>query len=122
MLTLCAGPSRYYGLLDAYFVRQREVFEAAGGETGPKGLIFAIAEDHGGLSFTQSEACLRDPARQNQVIASVRAGGDAGVTGTPTFVVNNVRISGHELADLSAAIERAQSTRLAPPKAKAKKR
>jgi protein-disulfide isomerase len=73
-LTLCAGPARYYGLLDAFFARQREIFAAATGETGPKGTIFAIAEDHGGLTYIQSETCLRDTGRQREVLASAQAG------------------------------------------------
>jgi protein-disulfide isomerase len=121
MLTLCAGPSRYYGLADAFFARQRDVFEATGGETGPKGILLAIAEDYGGLSYAQAEACLRDPNRQDQVIASARAGSAVGVVGTPTFLINNVRVTSHELVDLTAAIDRALAARRpAPPKAKAK--
>jgi protein-disulfide isomerase len=120
MLTLCAGPNRYYGLSDAFFQRQASIFEAARGETGPKGMIFAIAEDHGGLTFAQAEACLRDEGRQDQVIASARAGSSAGVFSTPTFLINNVPYTQHELVDLTTAIDRALASRSAPSQAKAK--
>ena len=115
MLTLCAGPSRYYQLLDALFARQGEIFAAAGGETGPKGTLFAIVEDFGGLSYAQSEACLRDPARQNQVVASANAGSAAGVSTTPSIFVNNVLVSDHELLSVTSAIDRALAARARPP-------
>ncbi len=126
-LTLCAGPSRYYPLLEAFFERQQDVFVAAGGETGPKGTLLAIAEDFGGLNYHASEACLRDPARQTQVRASAEAGVAAGVTGTPTLFVNGVRVpiragqTQYEVADVSQAIETAVRLRTTAP-AKAKRR
>lgn len=92
-LTYCAGPSRYYALADAFFERQRDVFSAAAGETGPKGTLFAIAEDFGALSYSASEACLRDPSRQGQVRASANMATAAGVASTPTFFVNNVIVT-----------------------------
>jgi protein-disulfide isomerase len=115
-LALCAGPNRYYPLIEAYFERQREVFSAAGGETGPKGTIFAIAEDIGGLSYSASEACLRDPTRQAQIQASAEAGTAAGVTGTPTLFVNGVLVrlgvgqTHLELANVTAALDAALRT------------
>ena len=127
MLTLCAGPSRYYPLVDAFFQRQRDVFQAAGGETGPRGILFAIAEDFGGLSYAASEACLRDPARQTQVRASAEAGTAAGIRGTPTLFVNGVLVqvrggqTHYDVADISQAIEAASRPRTFAP-AKAKKR
>jgi protein-disulfide isomerase len=123
MLTLCAGPSRYYGLVDAFFVRQRDVFAAAGGETGPKGTIFAIAEDYGGLNYSQAETCLRDAARQDQIMATARAGVAAGVRSTPTVFVNGTIVSGHEWPEVMAAIEASLRTRAsARPSPKATKR
>jgi protein-disulfide isomerase len=123
-LTICAGPNRYYPLVDAFFERQAEIFKAADGETGPKGIIFAIAEDFGGLTYTQSETCLRDPASQTQVIASADAGISAGVVGTPTFFVNGVLVKpqpnqGVTEAQLAAAINAALRSRPSPAKAKA---
>jgi protein-disulfide isomerase len=125
-LTLCAGPSRYYPLVEAYFERQQEVFNAARGETGPKGTLFAIAEDHGGLSYAAAEACLRDPARQTQVRANAEAGAAVGVTSTPTIFVNDVLVTvpagqHHlEIADVTRALDAA--LRPISRVAKAKKR
>jgi protein-disulfide isomerase len=120
-LTLCAGPSRYYGLLEQFFARQADIFEAAGGETGPGGTIFAIAEDFGGLSFSQSEACLRDTNRQNQVIASAQAGADAGVTATPALFVNGVLLADNKIETLTAALDRALAAAPRRPATKAKR-
>lgn len=122
-LTLCAGPSRYYSLVDAFFRNQAAIFAAAGGETGPKGTIFAIAEDHGGLTYAQAEACLRDTSRQTQIIASAQAGVTAGVRSTPTLFVNGTIVNGHSGADATAAIEAAlRAGGPARPSPKAKKR
>jgi protein-disulfide isomerase len=123
MLTLCAGPARYYGLVDAFFARQPQIFAAATGETGPKGTLFAIAEDFGGLTYSQAENCLRDSSRQTQVLASSNAGQAAGVRATPALFVNGTLVSGHESRDVTAAIDTALRARgLARPASKAKKR
>jgi protein-disulfide isomerase len=121
-LTLCAGPNRYYGLLEAFFARQRDVFAAAMGETGPKGTIFAIAEDFGGLTYAQSEACLRDTSRQTQVLASAQAGSNAGVTTTPSLFVNGTLVGNCSTEAVSAALDRALSATARAPAPKAKKR
>jgi protein-disulfide isomerase len=120
-LTLCAGPSRYYPLVEAFFERQQEVFNAAMGETGPKGTIFAIAEDVGGLSYSAAETCLRDPARQAQVRANAEAGAAIGVLGTPTFFVNGTMLTvpvGQTLNEtsLSNAIDAALRSRTNAPR------
>jgi protein-disulfide isomerase len=122
-LTLCAGPNRYYPLVDTFFERQQEIFEAARGETGPRGLLFAIAEDAGGLSYAASEACLIDPARQNQVRANADAGAAVGVIATPTLFINGTIVTvplGQTLGEsqVSGAIEAALRQRGSAPKAK----
>lgn len=126
-LTMCAGPSRYYPLIDAFFQRQRDIFTAAGSETGPKGVIFAIAEDVGGLSYAASEACLSNPARQSQVRTNAESGVALGVRATPTVFVNNVLVTvpaGQTLTEerLAEAIMAAERSRATQPKVKAKKR
>jgi protein-disulfide isomerase len=105
-LTMCAGPDKYYPLVDAFFERQREVFAAAVGETGPKGILLAIAEDSGGLTYTQSEACLRDPARQDQVRNNAQAGANVGVIATPSIFVNGTLVTvpiGQSLTETAVA-------------------
>lgn len=129
-LTLCAGPTRHYLLVEAFFERQQEVFTAARGETGPKGTIFSIAEDVGGLNYAASETCLRDPLRQAQISSSDDMGTAAGVRGTPTLFVNNVQVilpAGRvhlEVADVTRALDGALRTASArrPTRSKAKKR
>ncbi len=122
-LTICAGPSRYYSLVDAFFERQQEVFNAAVGETGPKGILFAIAEDAGGMTYAASQACLSDPARQAQVRTNAEAGANAGVVATPTLFVNGVIVTvpaGQPLTEAAvvAAILAAQRSRPHSPMAK----
>lgn len=135
-LTVCAGPARYYPLAEAFFERQRDIFTAAVGETGPKGTIFAIAEDFGGLSFAASETCLREPSAIARVRASANMATAAGVASTPSFFINNVAVTplpGQSISEeriisaLVAALRATEPSRLpqagvrAPAK-KAKKR
>jgi protein-disulfide isomerase len=130
-LTICAGPTRYYPLTEAFFDRQGDIFAAAGGETGPKGTIFAIAEDFGGLSFAASEACLREPTALAKVRASANMATAAGVASTPSFFINNVAVTAPPgqfvseerlIAALDAALRATQQSRPASaPAKKAKK-
>lgn len=129
VLTLCAGPSRYYTLVDNFFQRQAEIFEAAAGETGPRNILFAIAQDVGGLSSDQAENCLRDRAHLAQIRASYDDGFAAGVTSTPALFINGRRLvtdgnQPYTIANVSTALNAALATTTQPPKArpKAKKR
>jgi protein-disulfide isomerase len=110
ILTMCAGPANYYPLVDAFFARQGDIFEAARGETGPRNILFAISQDVGGMSPSQAETCLRDPQLLAGVRASVDAGNTAGVTGTPSVFINGTRFlppagEGYTIANVSAAID-----------------
>ena len=88
------------------------------------GRVVAVAEEMGseqvclevrvgngaGLSNQQIEACIKDPANLKAAEARSEAAVKAGVTGTPSFFVNDVAIvspgsEGATLADLSRAID-----------------
>jgi protein-disulfide isomerase len=111
-LTKCSGPKGYFKLTDAFFRRQREIFEAAQGETGAKATILAISEDVGGLSFAQSEGCLKDQAVANWIMAHVAKGEKLGLRGTPTLFLESAQGQTrleppYDVARLSTAIDRA---------------
>jgi protein-disulfide isomerase len=127
VLSMCGGASTYYPMVDAYFAHQEEIFEAARGETGPRNILFAIAEDVANISSSQAETCLRDPQLRSRVLASYQAGANAGVISTPTLFVNGVRFEpnagvGISVASFSSALDAALRARTAPrvaPKSKA---
>ncbi|WP_284360184.1 DsbA family protein [Candidatus Phycosocius spiralis] len=111
-LTRCSGPRAYYKLADAFFRRQNEIFAAAQGETGAKATVFAISEDFGGLSFAQSEACLKDEAVKKWIMVHVEQGQEIGLTGTPTLFLESAKGRTkldfpYDVATLSTAIDRA---------------
>ena len=57
-----------------------------------------------GLDADRFGACIDDPATYEVIGAQLQRGVDLGVTGTPTFFINNKRISGAQPAALFAAI------------------
>ena len=57
-----------------------------------------------GLDADRFSECLEDPATYEAIGAQLQRGVDLGVQGTPTFFVNNKRISGAQPAALFAAV------------------
>ena len=111
-LTRCSGPKAYYKLTDAFFRRQGEIFAAAQGETGAKATVLAISEDVGGLSFSQSEACLKDQAVAKWIVDYMADGEKLGFTGTPTLFLETAQGRTkldlpYDVPTLSTAIDRA---------------
>lgn len=60
-----------------------------------------------GLDLTAYDAAVADPATQARVQADFDGGLAIGVTGTPTFFVNDVRIDAARPSDLRAALDAA---------------
>lgn len=102
MLARCAGPDRYFGVIDALFRGQQEM-----GRTGDtRGTLLRIAQS-AGMSEQRFTTCLRDEAALVAVNERQEAGIAAGITGTPTFLVNgrNIGSGNLPLAQFSAAID-----------------
>lgn len=102
MLARCAGSERYFGVVDAIFRGQEEM-----GRTGDtRGVLLRIAQT-AGLNEERFRTCLRDEAALAAVNARQEAGIAAGITGTPTFIVNGrtVGTGGLPLEQLAAAID-----------------
>ncbi|NJR20508.1 MAG: DsbA family protein [Hyphomonadaceae bacterium] len=118
ILTICAGPSRYYELVDAFFQRQQNIFQAATTRNGPRDELFRIARDAGGLTTQRSVACLRDQAILDQVRASMDAGNAAGVRATPSLFINGQAFNPpsqqrYDIENITAALN-AELARLGP--------
>ena len=96
----CAGPKRYFQVIDAVFARQEEIYN----ETGV-GILKGIAKD-AGLTEARFDACLKDEAALRALDDRTQKDAAAhGVTGTPTFIVNGRKLESEQsLADLDAAI------------------
>jgi protein-disulfide isomerase len=102
LLARCAGPGRYFPVLDAVFRGQEEMVRTG----DPRGVLSRIAADPGGMTPAQLDACMRDTAAEKELAARAdRHMHVDKITSTPTFVINGVRFEGEmSLPELDAAI------------------
>ena len=105
LVARCAGKDKYFGVLDAIFHNQMEMFQ-----TGDvRGVLLRIAQS-AGMTEEQFNACLTNEEEIKALDARVqRAVREDKITGTPTFVVNGKQVASGEvtLAQLDAAITEA---------------
>ncbi len=105
LLARCAGKDRYFPVLDAVFKGQSEMVQ-----TGDvRGVLVRIAQEPGGLTPAQLDACMRDEAAEKALAARAdRHVHTDKITSTPTFVINGRRFEGEmTLPELDAAIAQA---------------
>ena len=105
LLARCAGPDRYFPVLDAVFRGQGEMVS-----TGvPRGVLASIAESPGSMTPAQLDACMRDTAAEKALAARVERHVRVDkIASTPTFIINGVRVEGEmSLPELDAAIAKA---------------
>jgi protein-disulfide isomerase len=111
LLARCAGPRGYYPVLEGFFRRQDQAYRTGDVRSA---LIAAAAE--GGLDRNAYNDCIADPAGQAALDAEAQRSIDRGVTVTPTFYFNGVKVSAEHptLADLDAAYAAALKARRKP--------
>lgn len=102
MLARCAGDDKYFDVVHAIMASQQEWMNGV----PPRQSLNRIAQG-AGLSATEIEQCLNDKEGIAALEKRIRAGIDAGVTGTPAFYVNDEKIVDSSLASLSAAVDAA---------------
>ena len=102
MLARCAGPAKYFPMIDAIYHRQESLFQDGAQQ---QAILRDIAKTTGGLSDAAFDACLAD----KQALAAVNARSDHhqsadNIVETPTFFLNGQRLAS-ELApgDLARA-------------------
>lgn len=101
----CAGSDKYFDVVHKLMADIEGLHSA-----DPRTTLFRIGNE-AGLSNSQIEACIKDPENLKASDERDRAAIAAGVSGTPTFLVNGVQVitpgsgSGASLADLSTAID-----------------
>jgi protein-disulfide isomerase len=105
LLARCAGPSKYFKVVDEVFRSQ-----ARWGEGDSIKPIFVEIAKNNGLSEAQFDACLNDKAALAALNARIQKAIDAGVSSTPTFFVNGKKVAEGEmtLEQLDAAIAAAR--------------
>ena len=100
LIARCAGEGQYFDVIDEVMASQTE-WQAG---TPPSQSLQRIATS-AGLDQQQFKACISDPEAIAAMEQRIKAGLDAGVTGTPTFFVNGDKIADSSLEALSAAID-----------------
>ena len=103
----CAGKGKYFGVVDAFFHAQADIY--ASGEL--KNHLLKIAPADAGMTPAQVDACLSDTKTQQALDDRVKryATRDA-IDSTPTFVVGGQKLVGEQsLAALDKAIAAAEA-------------
>ena len=102
LIARCAGEDKYFDVVHEIMASQDEWQRGV----APRATLVRVAKA-AGLSDQQFQTCVSDEAAIRALDARVRAGVDAGVAGTPTFLVNGTRVVDTSLPGLSAAIDAA---------------
>lgn len=83
MITRCYGPDKFFDLMDLYFLRQRQWLTQE-----PLPEISAIART-AGISRVDLDACISNTELQAHLLDMQKDGRAEGVSGTPTFFIND---------------------------------
>ena len=100
LIARCAGEDKYFDVMHDIMASQKEW--AAG--VPPRTTLFRTAAA-AGLTQEQTEACISDKAAIEEMSNRIKAGIDAGVNSTPTFIVNGTKVIDTSLSGLSEAID-----------------
>ncbi|RZJ16958.1 MAG: DsbA family protein [Brevundimonas sp.] len=100
LIARCAGEDKYFDVIHQIMASQKEWVAGA----NPRDTLIRVA-NAAGLNQQQFEACVRDEDAIKAMEARIKAGLDAGVSGTPTFLVNGTKVIDSSLSGLSEAID-----------------
>lgn len=100
LIARCAGEDKYFDVIHEIMASQRE-WQAG---VPPRETLVRVASG-AGLSQEQFQACVMDKEAVAAMDARIREGVNAGVTGTPTFIVNGHKVADPSLESLSSAID-----------------
>jgi protein-disulfide isomerase len=103
LLARCAGPDKYFPVIDAIFANQQQAFQA------PREVLSNVAKSVG-MTDDQFNKCIEDEGAIKALNDRVEqhAKGD-GINATPTFVINGKALEPgyHSLAEIDTAIANA---------------
>jgi protein-disulfide isomerase len=101
LLARCAGEEKYFGVVDAIFHGQAEIFQG-----DPRAVLFRIGQS-AGLNDQQISACIQDEKTLEALRKRVDdANKIQGINSTPTFLIGDQKLEGEQtLAQLDAAIQ-----------------
>jgi protein-disulfide isomerase len=101
LLARCAGPGKYFDVLDAIFRDQENIYKS----NDLRGGLLRIAQSMG-MTEKQFTDCISDEKALNAVNARAeKAATQDHIEATPTFIINGVKYEGEQtLAQLDAAV------------------
>jgi protein-disulfide isomerase len=101
----CAGPARYFGFIDAIFRQQIEWTSGKNADAIVDNLKTLARQ--GGLAEDKADACLKDKALQDAVLAqSLQGEKEFKVDSTPTLIINGEKHPGAlSIEELKAIID-----------------
>jgi len=105
----CAGPDKYYSVLDAVYHAQASIYQTQDYAGGLRTIALAA-----GLSESQWRTCITDPVAQQALQARIeRYNSEADIQGTPTFYFNGKKVKSGEMtmAELDAAVAAARAAK-----------
>ena len=109
LMARCAGPDKYFPVIHEIMASQNEIF----GGVPPRVVLLRIANG-AGLTEEQFQTCVTDADAIKAMDGRIKAGIDAGVTGTPWFLVNGEHVQDSSLTSLSEKIDAALARRADP--------
>jgi protein-disulfide isomerase len=105
MVARCAGPDRYFGMVDLLYAQQAEWTQGAPADVADN--LRRIGR-MAGLTNDELEACLTDQAMAQAMLATYEANTQVhDIPGTPTLVINDEMHGNMSYADLSALLDEA---------------
>ncbi|MDZ4761151.1 MAG: thioredoxin domain-containing protein [Alphaproteobacteria bacterium] len=109
----CSGAEAYFDVIDEAFVQQQQIERASQSVDGPRKALTALAAKFG-LDAKEFEACVKDPAMIDRILA-VQAEAEArNVSGTPTFFINDKLIDRPSYANIRTGLDTALAGAGAP--------
>lgn len=105
LVARCAGKEKYFGVIDALFHAQNEMFTSG----DPRGVLLRVAQS-AGMTEEQFNACIQDEAAIQALDERVKKHvTQDGIQATPTFFFNGKKVKegAMTMAELEAAVAEA---------------
>jgi protein-disulfide isomerase len=104
MIARCGGEMRYFGIVDMVFKQQAE-WAASEDPTAVVAALKTIGRA-AGLDDAAMDACMKDQTMAEAMISHYETNFAAdGIEGTPTFMINGVKHSNMNFADMKAILD-----------------
>jgi protein-disulfide isomerase len=92
----CAGPDKYYDVLDELFEKQTGILSLVRSGSDVKEALILIGQNHGIADEAAFDTCVENPDIRRTIAASIEAADAKGVNATPTIFINGVKAEGYE--------------------------